>query len=83
MTTVMGGINYKPSPKSRYIKLAFPAFPHWLQEDTSHKASGGVSAAVFDKSSKISFPIPGAVPLFQHGFVWKKAFGKSMENTSF
>lgn len=31
------------------------------EEDTSHKASGGVSAAVFDKSSKISFPIPGTL----------------------
>jgi len=29
--------------------------------DDTHKASGGVSAAVFDKSSKISFPIPGTL----------------------
>lgn len=31
------------------------------QEVEEHKASGGVSAAVFDKSSKISFPIPGTL----------------------
>ncbi|CAK9007606.1 unnamed protein product [Durusdinium trenchii] len=31
------------------------------EEVEEHKASGGVSAAVFDKSSKISFPIPGTL----------------------
>ncbi|CAJ1327278.1 unnamed protein product, partial [Effrenium voratum] len=29
--------------------------------DDAGKASGGVTAAVFDKSSKISFPIPGSL----------------------
>lgn len=33
--------------------------------DDTHKASGGVSAAVFDKSSKISFPIPGTQNCFR------------------
>lgn len=31
------------------------------EQEEDHKASGGVSAAVFDKSSKISFPIPGTL----------------------
>eukprot|EP00439_Symbiodinium_sp_Y106_P008407 s4334_g1.t1 len=32
-----------------------------LEEEAAHKASGGVASAVFDKASKISFPIPGTL----------------------